>query len=278
MQRILEKFLCFRDFHDIALIDYGDTVRNETDDGKVMRNEQIGNAHLFLELLHQVQNLRTDGYVQCGNRFVGDNKLRLHNHCSGKADTLSLAARELMRITGQMLRKEADLIDDLLDFGDTVRLVLVKMEIVKTFGNDIVYRCTLIERSRGILEYHLDIPDHVLIEGPRDLARNPYAFIIDFTGSTFVNADYGTSDGRLTRAGLSDEGERLTLVDIKGSVLHGFDGRISFAECDVHIFHGKQNFPTVFGHRPVFGQMLHALVVYFFSHVSALLLNVICSL
>jgi len=42
------------------------------DDGQIVRNENIGQAEFGLEILQEVQNLRLDGNVQGGNRFIAN--------------------------------------------------------------------------------------------------------------------------------------------------------------------------------------------------------------
>ena len=68
-----------------------------------MSDEQIGRSALTLELFEQVQNLCTDGNVQCGDRVRLQQQARDHDHCPCKTDSLTLSAGELMRIAGQML-------------------------------------------------------------------------------------------------------------------------------------------------------------------------------
>ena len=60
-----------------------------------------------------------------------------------------------MGVTGQMLREEADFLYHVLDLGDSVRLVLVEVEVVQAFGDDVVDRRALVKGSGGVLEDHL---------------------------------------------------------------------------------------------------------------------------
>ena len=109
-----------------------------------MSDEKVGQLFFLLELFQKVQNLCTDGNVQSGNRLVGYNQLRLHNHGTGQADTLTLSAGKLMRITSQMLGKKTNFLDDLLHLFHTVCLIFKQMEVIKSLGNDIVYGGTLV--------------------------------------------------------------------------------------------------------------------------------------
>ena len=63
-----------------------------------MGNEDIGQAQILLQLLEQVQDLRLNRNVQCGNRLVAHDKLRVHGQSAGDADTLAAATVQLMGI------------------------------------------------------------------------------------------------------------------------------------------------------------------------------------
>ena len=67
-------------------------------DGQVMSDEHIGQTHLILKFLQQVQDLSLNGYIQSGYRFVTDNELGIHSQCTGNSDTLTASAIQLMRI------------------------------------------------------------------------------------------------------------------------------------------------------------------------------------
>ena len=75
-----------------VLVDDADAVGDEADDAEVVRDEEVGDVLLFLELLHEVQYLRAYGDVERGDRLVGDDEFRLHDHCPRQADTLALSA------------------------------------------------------------------------------------------------------------------------------------------------------------------------------------------
>ena len=78
-----------------------------------------------------------------------------------------------------MLGKKAYFVHDLFDLADSVGFVFVKVEVIKSLGDDIVYGRALVKRRRGILEDHLYITDDRTVEGTGDLAGNAHAFIKD---------------------------------------------------------------------------------------------------
>ena len=65
---------------------------------QVVRNEEIGNAELVLQVLQQVDDLRLDRDVERRHRFVGDDQARLDRQRARDADALALPAAELVRI------------------------------------------------------------------------------------------------------------------------------------------------------------------------------------
>ena len=70
------------------------------DNAQVMRDEQVGQVALFLQALQQVDDLGLNRNIQCGDRLVTDYELRVQGKGTGDADTLALAAGELVRVTG----------------------------------------------------------------------------------------------------------------------------------------------------------------------------------
>jgi len=61
-----------REFDDAAEVHDADAVRDVVDDRKVVRDEEVREAHLALQVLHQVQHLGLHGDVERRRRFVAD--------------------------------------------------------------------------------------------------------------------------------------------------------------------------------------------------------------
>ena len=102
--------------HDGTFVNYTDTVRNETHDGKVMGDEKVGQLFFFLEFFQQVQHLGTNGNVQSGNGLICTTSSGSYDHGTGRPTTLTLSAGKLMGITGQMLGKKTNLLNDIFYF------------------------------------------------------------------------------------------------------------------------------------------------------------------
>ena len=98
-----EDFLLGAGLHHVAQVQHADAVGNILDHAQIVRNEQVRAACFLLDVLHQVDHLCLNGYVQGGDALVGDDELGLHDQRSSDAHALALAARKLMRIAGSML-------------------------------------------------------------------------------------------------------------------------------------------------------------------------------
>ena len=73
-------------------MEYADPVGDIFDHAQVVGDEQIGAGGFFLDILHQVDHLGLNGYVQGRNALVRDDQLRVHDQCPGDAHALALAA------------------------------------------------------------------------------------------------------------------------------------------------------------------------------------------
>src|SRR5882757_3404293 len=79
------------------------------DHGEVMRDEQIGEAVLALQVDQQVDHLRLDRDIERRYRLITYNQARRERQRAGDADALPLPAGELMRIVLHLVGPQADL-------------------------------------------------------------------------------------------------------------------------------------------------------------------------
>ena len=87
------------DLDDLALIHHRDAGREIANDGHGVRDEQIGQAEIALQLLQKIHDLRANAGVESGNRFIGHDELRLQGKRAGDADALALASGKFVWIT-----------------------------------------------------------------------------------------------------------------------------------------------------------------------------------
>ncbi|MNN33261.1 hypothetical protein D3C81_1470140 [compost metagenome] len=95
---IVEDFLHRPRFDDLPGIHHRYAVSHFSHDAKIMRDENNCGADLPLQLLHQLQNLRLDGYVQRRGRLVRNQQLRIRGQRDGDDHPLPHPAAKLMRI------------------------------------------------------------------------------------------------------------------------------------------------------------------------------------
>ena len=108
MQRSLEQFLGLCVFDDPAQVHNSDRVAEVFDDPQVMADKEKGYLGLLLQVLEEVQYLRLDRHIKGRKRLIGNDQLRRNSKRPCDTYPLSLAAAELMGITVQELRCEAD--------------------------------------------------------------------------------------------------------------------------------------------------------------------------
>ena len=83
---------------DTAAVHDNDLVAHGRDDAKVVRNKNDRHAELFLQIFHQLEDLRLNCNVERSCRFVRDQDIRLAGKRHRDHDTLPHAAGELERI------------------------------------------------------------------------------------------------------------------------------------------------------------------------------------
>ena len=91
-----------------------------------MGDEQVGQAGLCLQIGQQVQNLGLDRHVQCRDRLVTDHELGTQGKTAGNADTLALAAGELVGIPVEHIGGQAAFFHDLEDVFLHGRIILLE--------------------------------------------------------------------------------------------------------------------------------------------------------
>ena len=223
-------------------MDDGDTVGDEPDDRKVVRDKEICEILLGLELVHKVENLRADGNVQRGDRLVRHDELRVHDHRARDADALTLPAGKLVRVAGLVLGQQADVLKSAIDLCNALLLILIEVEVVQPLGDAVLDGGALVERRRRVLKDHLDVADDVAVLLAGDLAGDALSLKEDLAAAARVDAHDGAAERRFAGAGLADKGERFALIDVKIRVFYGDEFFFaSDVEGDVHMLDREDN-------------------------------------
>ena len=78
------------------------------DDVQVVRDEDVRQVEVALQVLQEVEDLRLHRHVERRNRLVADDELRVDRESARDADALALTARELVREAVVVLGVETD--------------------------------------------------------------------------------------------------------------------------------------------------------------------------
>ena len=96
-------------------VHHRDAVADVLDHRQVVRDEDVGQAELLLQVFEQVDHLRLDRHVERGHRLVADDELGAHRQRARDADALALAAGELVRVAPHVVGAQADGLEQLDD-------------------------------------------------------------------------------------------------------------------------------------------------------------------
>ena len=150
-----EEFVAFGEFDHFTEIHHADFIRKVFHYGKIMRDEQYRKPEFIPEIVKQIDNLRLNRHVERGNGFVGYYHVGIHHDSPGNAYSLSLSARELVRVTPRMFSYQTDGFQNIVDF--TIYFFFIPDAVYdKPFGDNLPYGHPRIERRYRILKYHLN--------------------------------------------------------------------------------------------------------------------------
>src|SRR5207237_9477118 len=96
MTRMGDDLLSRAKLHQLAQIHHADAVADVRHDGQVVRDEQVREAKLRLQVAQQIEDLRLDGYVECRHGLIADHQLRLEGKRARNTNALTLTTGELM--------------------------------------------------------------------------------------------------------------------------------------------------------------------------------------
>ena len=201
-------------------------IRDLAHDREIMGDQQHGHAEALLQVLEQLQDLRLDGDIERGGRFVGDQQVGLVGERHGDHHALALAAGQLMGVGAQALLGllQAHQVQQFESAGARLRLAHAPMQHQRLadLPVDGVQR---IERRHRLLEDDADLvaaylPERRLV-GPDQLtpvqtdaaARVPGLGI----GQQLQEREGGN---RLARAALAHERHGLALLDLERDRAH----------------------------------------------------------
>ena len=219
-----------------------------------MAHEHHGEAKLLLELVEQVDDLLLHRHVESRGGLVGDDELGVARQSHGDEDTLTLAARELVRVgVKRSLGVETDELKELL--GGTRATALGELLHLGTDEHGGV------ERREGVLIDHGDLMAtqgvHVLIaqvEQVLAVVENLARYL-----SLLVEQahDRERRDG-LAAARLAHKAHRLTRTDLKAHVIDDVDVTVT-RELDAEVLDLKHRGHLVVSRETIFALGLNGL-------------------
>ena len=222
MQRVLEDVLGRAVFDETAEVHNAHRVRDMLDDRQVVRDEQVGQLVLLLQFLQQVDDLRLDRHVERRDRLVADDEFGVERQRPRDADTLSLTARELVRIAVLVEGLQTAVVHDLVDI---VLVLFLRHDLVLAdrFADDLADREPGRERRERILEDDL----HLGPEGTQFFTGK----IVDFAaveqhlsaGLFARETQDGASGGGLAAARFPDQPHRGPALQIEGDAVDRLD-------------------------------------------------------
>ena len=213
------------DLYHVAKIHDHDPVAEMLDDPQVVGDEHIGQVVLLLDVLHQIDDLGLDGYVQGGHGLVTDHKLGVQGNGPGNAHPLPLAAGELVGVAVDVLRPQADPVHQLTDLGKDLLPAHLRVMDLEGLRQDLVNGLSGVQRGVGILENDL----HLAADGAHILAaqgRQLRALEGDRAGSGLDQVQHQPPGGGLAAAGLTHHTQGLTPENLEGNIVYGLDGLV----------------------------------------------------
>ena len=221
MHRVVEDLTDLAEFDDASQVHDGHPVGDVPHHRQVVRHEQVGKPHLLAKLLQQVEHPGTNRDVQGRHRLVEHEELGLQGQCPGDAHALLLASGEVTRVPVGMGRFQTDQAHEFTHpIGD---VVLGATVVLQRLGQDVVNRHARVERGHRVLEDNLQVLAHRLavgtVKSPGVLAQHDNPSILG--GGKFEDRH---DRRRLAATGLTDQAERLALLDTKRNAVDGVDG------------------------------------------------------
>ena len=115
-----------------AEIHHDHLVGEVPDHREIVRDEQIGEVELLLQLDQEIEDLGLDRDVERRDRLVEHDDPRPQHQRAGDRDALALAAREHVRVARVVLGAQAHPRQHVLDCGRAPRLTVIIMVAISS--------------------------------------------------------------------------------------------------------------------------------------------------
>ena len=236
----------FGQLHDAALVDDGDAVGDVAHHGKIMGDEQVGDAAFLLQAAQQVQHLCTDGHIQCADGLIGNDELRFHDQGPGNADALALSAGKFVGEAGGKFRQQTHVQKSLTHLFLLLSGGKIRPDVLQALAHDVAHLGALVQRGLRVLKDHLDLFDDLPVQLAGNSAVDLLAFIKDLAAGGGQNAQDGAANGSFAAAAFAYKTEDLALINFKVGILHSFICFFAGAVGYVQVVHFHKNFAFIF--------------------------------
>src|SRR5699024_8848973 len=149
------------DLDDLAQVHHADSIGDVPYHREIVRDEDIRQVEIILQLSQQVHDLRLHGYVQRRNRLITDDDFGTQRQPPGNADTLPLTAGELVRVPVHVFGVETHGFQQFLDLAPPAAFRRHLGVNFVRFADDIAHRHPGVQGRIGVLKDNLDVAAHV---------------------------------------------------------------------------------------------------------------------
>ena len=186
-----------------------------------MGDEEVGQAEFLLQLTQQVDHLRLDGHIQCGDRFVADNEVRVQGESSCNADALALSAGEFMGIAALVVFRQAAGVHHA---GDVVIELPLRNNAMlpHSLADDLAHGQTRGEAGIGVLKDNL-YPGTELTQFLLAERKDILSVYSDLAGGLFQQAEDRAATSAFATSTLAHKAHSLAAFNFKADSVYRLD-------------------------------------------------------
>ena len=187
-----------------------------------MGDEHVGQRHIPLQILHQIEHLCAHGNIQRGNRLIADDKFRIEDQGARNHDSLALAAGKFMRIAVEIFMRQADLGHHLQN-GLFALGLRADFKHIQRRADQLLDRHSRIERRIRVLEDNLHLAS-IIAHFLRAQRAQVNAGENHLARVRLMQAQNGSAQRRFAAAGFADHAKRFAAPNFKADVIHRANG------------------------------------------------------
>jgi hypothetical protein len=232
MRGKLQNAICGTKFDELPSAHDGDMRGELGDNRQAVRDKNVGELEFALEFLKKKEDLRADGNVQGGNRFVCDNEFGTQDKRAGDADTLALAAGKFVRIAVEGGFGETDAFQHFRSAPCALYGREFGFVDGQRFGDNFANAHPRIQRSERVLKNHLHLPA-LSAEVPAGKFQEVAAFEKNGTAVGLDEAKDHARESGFAAAAFTDNGEGFARGYVEADVIDSDEaiGIILVGEC-----------------------------------------------